>query len=904
MANTVNAQVGGIYYTLDLDTRTFEVKAKDASAKLTSLKGEFQSAEDASKKFATAMAVGAAAALAGIGYGVKVAADLETARQGYITLLGSAQAADDALAMIKSDAAKTPFELPGLVQANQMLTQITKDAGRSESLLLNVGKALAAAGKGQPELDRVILNLQQIGNTSKITEMDVRQFGNAGVNILELLAEYYGVSKSAASDMVKDSKTAFTDLEGAFEKAGSAGGRFSRSFIDQAGTFNQLMSNLKDSVGIALSDILTKSGVFDAIKSTLSNLVNYIVDNTPAMIESVKTFVKFVQDNFPLIAGVILGALIPAFTALITSLASGLVLLSPYIILGGALALAFTAISQSVFGANSGLTGFIGLLQIAFTLIKGVTTSLMYLITGQFSKVGDTISTTVGEISNIVKSTNQKIVDSTKKTTTAQVAANKKKNDDIIAADDQLTSEQKKQLADEEYNFKKSMDKRKQSFQDSLAQLVYAHLDKVTSLKKQLSDENKDFSDKMAARVKDFEESMDEMKKSHEDKVKDLKDQLTEENADFAASQAERNATAQAEIADETKSHEKKVDDIQTLIDKEVAKGKNASSLKLATLREELAQENSDYSDKVDKINADVDKQSAKEMDANQKSLADLQKKLDEENQSYLDSIAKKTATEAEQTTTLQTEHDKRTTDLQTSLDTENGILAKHQEDVNALKDQARLDDIEMLKKQYAEENAAATADHLKKINDITTQGQQQGSTLGSNINTGLASQKGALNNTMAEIGRSLSSNLVSNIGDGAKQAGAKILKDFANGLIQKAKDLMGNWGFNIGISAFMPSVALALNTLAKMPMLASGATNFPGGSAIVGENGPEIVNIPRGADVIPNMGSLSDMQSMLGGGNKNKVNQNISVYVDRIQNESDIDSLGREFGFRASLNR
>jgi phage-related protein len=38
-----------------------------------------------------------------------------------------------------------------------------------------------------------------------------------------------------------------------------------------------------------------------------------------------------------------------------------------------------------------------------------------------------------------------------------------------------------------------------------------------------------------------------------------------------------------------------------------------------------------------------------------------------------------------------------------------------------------------------------------------------------------------------------------------------------------------------------------------EIPQLATGVTNFGGGMALVGENGPEIVNLPRGSNVIPN---------------------------------------------------
>ena len=38
-----------------------------------------------------------------------------------------------------------------------------------------------------------------------------------------------------------------------------------------------------------------------------------------------------------------------------------------------------------------------------------------------------------------------------------------------------------------------------------------------------------------------------------------------------------------------------------------------------------------------------------------------------------------------------------------------------------------------------------------------------------------------------------------------------------------------------------------------EVPQLAEGTPNFKGGKAIVGEKGPEMVNLPRGAEVIPN---------------------------------------------------
>lgn len=56
---------------------------------------------------------------------------------------------------------------------------------------------------------------------------------------------------------------------------------------------------------------------------------------------------------------------------------------------------------------------------------------------------------------------------------------------------------------------------------------------------------------------------------------------------------------------------------------------------------------------------------------------------------------------------------------------------------------------------------------------------------------------------------------------------------------------------------------AVAIGTIlqsVKIPGFAGGVDNFSGGLAIVGERGPELVNLPRGSDVIPNhrLGGIS----------------------------------------------
>jgi phage-related tail protein len=56
--------------------------------------------------------------------------------------------------------------------------------------------------------------------------------------------------------------------------------------------------------------------------------------------------------------------------------------------------------------------------------------------------------------------------------------------------------------------------------------------------------------------------------------------------------------------------------------------------------------------------------------------------------------------------------------------------------------------------------------------------------------------------------------------------------------------------------------------------MFANGADSDPGGLAIVGEKGPELVNLPRGSQVLPN----NQLASAMGGGN---INVPVTVNID-----------------------
>lgn len=228
--------------------------------------------------------------------GITIAADMETAEIGLTTLLGSADEARETVARLKQEAARTPFELPGLTQAAQLLTSVTKDGNRSIDIIMDIGEGLAAMGKGQVELDRIIVNLQQIASVGRATSIDIKQFAFAGLPVYEMLAETTGKTGEELAKFIEEGGVTFDVLTEMFDKANDAGGRFHNAFVNQAGSFNQAASNMKDSFGLMMADMVEKSGLFDGLTASMVS-ASGVMGNWQGIAENVRTsFSQFFSD--------------------------------------------------------------------------------------------------------------------------------------------------------------------------------------------------------------------------------------------------------------------------------------------------------------------------------------------------------------------------------------------------------------------------------------------------------------------------------------------------------------------------------------------------------------------------------------------------------------------------------
>lgn len=155
-------------------------------------------------------------------------------------------------------AVRSPFRVKELVSYTKQLAAYRIESDK----LFETNKMLAdiSAGLGV-DMQRLILAFGQVRSAAYLRGTELRQFTEAGIPILEQLAQYFtelegrAVSVGDVFERVSKRMVSFADVEEIFKRMTSEGGTFYRMQEIQAETLQGQISNLKDSVDIMLNDI-------------------------------------------------------------------------------------------------------------------------------------------------------------------------------------------------------------------------------------------------------------------------------------------------------------------------------------------------------------------------------------------------------------------------------------------------------------------------------------------------------------------------------------------------------------------------------------------------------------------------------------------------------------------------
>lgn len=188
----------------------------------------------------------------------QVRGEFELQNAALAAIMQNKDQADQLFGQITQLAVQSPFQLKELVTYTKELA-----AYRIENeKLYDTTKMLAdvSAGLGV-DMSRLILAYGQVKAANYLRGTELRQFSEAGINILGELATYFSeienraVSVGEVFDMVSNRMVTFQDVEEIFRRITSEGGIFANMQEVQSRTLAGMISNMQDAVDVMLNEI-------------------------------------------------------------------------------------------------------------------------------------------------------------------------------------------------------------------------------------------------------------------------------------------------------------------------------------------------------------------------------------------------------------------------------------------------------------------------------------------------------------------------------------------------------------------------------------------------------------------------------------------------------------------------
>lgn len=219
---------------------------------------------------------------------IQVRGEFELQNTALASILQNKDQADRLFAQITELAVRSPFTVKELTTYTKSLSAYQVEYEK----LYDTTKMLAdvSAGLGV-DMQRLILAFGQVKAANILRGTEVRQFTEAGLNILGELAKYYSelegrmISVGEVQDMVTRRMVSFGDVEEVFKRVTSEGGIFYDMQERQAETLAGMMSNLQDRIDLMLNQIGKDNQ--ETIKSVISFIGN-LLENYDAVVAAIQ----------------------------------------------------------------------------------------------------------------------------------------------------------------------------------------------------------------------------------------------------------------------------------------------------------------------------------------------------------------------------------------------------------------------------------------------------------------------------------------------------------------------------------------------------------------------------------------------------------------------------------------
>lgn len=193
---------------------------------------------------------------------VRVSAEFEAQRVALGAILGDVAQAQNLFSDIKDLAVVSPFSVRELTAYTKQLSAFSvpyEELFETTKMLADVSAGLGV------DMGRIILAYGQVRSAAFLRGTEVRQFTEAGIPILDRLAEMFteiegrAVSVGEVFDKISFRQVPFEMVQQAFEDMTSEGGQFYNMQLVLSETLQGQLSNLRDAYEIMFSEIGEKT---------------------------------------------------------------------------------------------------------------------------------------------------------------------------------------------------------------------------------------------------------------------------------------------------------------------------------------------------------------------------------------------------------------------------------------------------------------------------------------------------------------------------------------------------------------------------------------------------------------------------------------------------------------------
>lgn len=207
----------------------------------------------------------------------EVTSEFEMQRVALAGIIQDTAQAEALFKQIKAAAIKSPFEIKDLVTYTKQLSAYRIETDKLFDVTMQLADVSAGLGV---DMNRLVLAYGQVRAAAVLRGQELRQFTEAGIPLVELLAEKFTELNGRATttadvfELISKRAVSFSMIEEIFNDMTESGGMFYKMQEKQSETLKGQWMKLRDALSIMYDEIGNTSAVHNAMEKLMSDAMS------------------------------------------------------------------------------------------------------------------------------------------------------------------------------------------------------------------------------------------------------------------------------------------------------------------------------------------------------------------------------------------------------------------------------------------------------------------------------------------------------------------------------------------------------------------------------------------------------------------------------------------------------